>query len=221
MSRTVIIGGSSGLGLELARREVTSTAEVHVTGRRDSGERHVQFHKLVLNGPGLPKTFAKFFAKVGHVDKLIFSAGFFQSGKLDELSESAIEAMVDVGARALIYAVREVLRTQPALAELVVITSTAQFVPRVDEPVYNFVKAGAGHFGRAMADDPRIKKVLVAAPAGMRTAFWRATSRDDLAAFLDPIWVADQIATAEKGSYRYRFIKLLRQPARVEEVETF
>jgi NAD(P)-dependent dehydrogenase (short-subunit alcohol dehydrogenase family) len=219
MKRIVVIGGSSGLGLELAKRAQATGAEVHITGREDPQVDELAFHRLVLDTGDVLKQFNELYSAIGHVDTLVVAAGFFQEGRVDDLSAGAIESMLAVGARAPIYGVRQLLQAQHQLAELLVITSTSQFVARVDEPIYNFVKAGTAHFTRAMAEDERIKKVLLVAPGGMKTKFWQDSGRDT-SAMLDPGWVADQIVEAEKGEYRYRFIKIFREPKKVEEVET-
>jgi short-subunit dehydrogenase len=112
------------------------------------------------------------------------------------------------------------LQKQDKLNELVAITSTSGWTPRQREPIYNFVKAGEGHFANAMAEDGRVGKVLVAGPAGMDTAFWRDDPERDKSTMLDPAWVAEQIQQLRQDDYRYRFAKIMREPPRVEIVET-
>ena len=63
--------------------------------------------------------------------------------------------------------------------------------------------------------------MLLAAPAGMETNFWNRpgiTSKPQ--GLLDPHWVAEQINDLYAGSYKYRFAKILRNPAQVEVVVT-
>jgi short-subunit dehydrogenase len=123
--------------------------------------------------------------------------------------------MVEVGGVALMIAMRELLKKQDYLDELINVTSTSQWTPRKLEPVYNFVKAGAGHFSNAMAEDGRVDKVLVAAPSGMKTDFWK-DGHPDWEKFLEPAVVADEIMKARNEDYRYKYIKILRDPFRVE-----
>jgi short-subunit dehydrogenase len=128
--------------------------------------------------------------------------------------------MLDVGGRGLIYTVRALLSKQGELPELITITPTSQWTPRQRESIYNFVKAGAGHFTNALAEDGRIAKAMVVGPAGMKTPFWRDQPGRDMSKMLDPQWVAEQITKAREGKYQFKYIRILRDPPRVEEVET-
>jgi NAD(P)-dependent dehydrogenase (short-subunit alcohol dehydrogenase family) len=146
--------------------------------------------------------------------------GYYQEGTVTDLTYEQIEEMIDVGGRGLIYMMKSLLDKQGSLKELITITSTSQWTPRKLEPIYNFAKAGAGHFSSSMAEDGRVGKVLVAGPAGMNTDFWEGVERDDLDTMLDPVWVADQIVQLREDDYKYRFAKIMRQPPRVVIEET-
>jgi short-subunit dehydrogenase len=124
--------------------------------------------------------------------------------------------MINVAGSGLIFFMRELMLKQDSLDELITITSTSQWTPRKKEPIYNFAKAGTGMFSNAMAEDGRVGKVLVAGPSGMRTKFWDGVERNDLDKMLDKEWVSQQIVKSLEGTFKYKFIKLLRQPARVE-----
>jgi len=54
----------------------------------------------------------------------------------------------------------------------------------------------------------------------MRTEFWDGVKHSEWDDFLDKEWVAQQIMKTRSGKYKYKFIKILRQPTRVEIVET-
>lgn len=219
MKNALIIGGSSGLGLELAK-QLSNDYAVSVTGRTDPKESSLTFYELHLDDENMVAHLQKIIESIGEIDLLIHAAGFFQDGRVTDLSDDDIEAMIDVGGRSLIYAVREILTKQDSLNELIAITSTSQWTPRQYEPIYNFVKAGAAHFTNAMAEDGRVQKVLVAGPAGMDTAFWRDdTERDDKIAYNDPKDVAAEIMKLRENDYAYQFAKILRDPLRVEIAE--
>lgn len=190
---TLIIGGTSGLGLELAKRLQVRGSTVYVTGRRKLNEPSLQYIAFDLSAPDLPGRLGELIGGLPEIDTLIYAAGYFQEGRVTDLNETQIEEMIDVGGRGLIYAVRAVLAKQDKLKELITITSTSQWTPRQLEPIYNFAKAGAAHFSNAMAEDGRITKVLVAGPAGMNTAFWEGTDKvaHDTSTMLDPAWVAE------------------------------
>lgn len=215
---TLIVGGTSGLGLELAKDFHQAGSEVIVTGRRDIDVAGISKEELGLSGADLPVRIGELVMRLPQVDTLIYAAGYFQEGRVTDLTDEQIEEMIDVGGRGLIYFVREILKKQGSLKELVTITSTSAWTPRQKEPIYNFVKAGAGHLSNGLAEDGRIDKVLVAGPAGMATNFWENSPRD-LSTMLDPAWVSDQIMELRNGDYQYKFAKIMREPARVEVVE--
>lgn len=215
-----MVGGTSGLGLEIAK-ELHGTGDVvYVTGRRELDELSLHYEHFDLAAADLPKQVHQLVAHLPEINRLIYAAGYFQEGRVTDLSEQQIEEMINVGGRGLIYFTRSILEKQDKLDELVTITSTSQWTPRKLEPIYNFAKAAAAHFSNAMAEDGRVGKVLVAGPAGMKTAFWDGTKRDDLDKMLDPTWVAGEVMKLRSDDYKYRFAKIMREPPRVEIVET-
>lgn len=218
---SLVVGGSSGLGLEIAKKLHVSGDEVCVTGRRiNFDEPGLTYERFDLTQADLPKRIGELVMKLPEIDTFVYAAGYFQEGQITELSNEQIEEMLDVGGRGLIYFMKSILDKQNELDELITITSTSQWTPRQYEPVYNFAKAGAGHFSNAMAEDGRVDKVLVAGPAGMDTAFWDGVERDDKAEMLDPSWVAGEVIKLREDDYKYRFAKILREPPRVEIEET-
>lgn len=214
----LIVGGSSGLGLELAKI-LSQDNKVIITGRKDPRVKNINFQELNLTGVNIPTSIDKFVKDLPPVNCLVYAAGFYQEGRVTDLSPKDIEDMIDVGGRALIYFAKALLSKQGQLDELITITSTSQWTPRKLEPVYNFVKAGAGHFTNSLAEDGRIKKVLVVGPSGMKTDFWRAIDHPEWEKFLEPTWVAKQVDKSRSSNYRYKYVRILRDPARIEEVE--
>lgn len=212
---TLIVGGSSGLGLALAKEFADQGDKVIVTGRTKPAVDFVSFKKLDLSAAPAA-SIKQLVDDLPKIERLVYAAGFYQDGRVTDLSDHQIEEMINVAGTGLIYFMREVLLKQGQLAELITVTSTSQWTPRQKEPIYNFAKAGIGHFSNAMAEDGRVAKVLVVGPSGMRTKFWDGAGRDDLDKMLDKEWVAQQVLKFLPGDYKYKFIKVLRQPARVE-----
>ncbi len=218
--RSLIIGGTSGLGLEIAKILKTASDEVIITGRKNPGIDGLQFQKFDLDiGYDLPKAVEVLVTALPQIDRLVYAAGFYQEGTLDQLDPLAISSMLDVGINAPIWFIRELLKSQTELAELVAITSTSQWTPRAKEPVYTAVKAALGMLANSLADDGRIGKVLVAGPGGMKTKFWENTGRD-ISKDNDPSWVAKQIVDALSVDFTFASVKVLRDPPRTEIVET-
>jgi len=215
----LIVGGSSGLGLELAVM-LSATHNVIVTGRRDPKSEKVDFRLLDLSaGNRLADGLDGFVAKLPRIDLLVYAAGFYQEGNISDLSDGDIAAMADVGLLAPAMLLQRLLKKQNGLPGFIAITSTSQWTPRLLEPIYTAVKAGLGMLANSVSLDERIGKVLVAGPAGMNTRFWENSPRD-MGAMLDPKWVAEQILDQYSSNFKYKFARILRGPARVEVVET-
>lgn len=218
---TLIIGGSRGIGWELAKQYASFGHTVTVTGRQrpDRPVNNVAFTALDLSAPDYIERITSLVNRSEKIDCLIYSAGYYQEGTVTDLTPDQILDMIQVCGTACIVAVRAILNKQNQLDQCIVVTSSSQWTPRKLEPIYNFAKAGVGHFAHALSLDERISKVLVAGPTGTKTDF-HAGREVDMSAYHEPEWVAQQISDHSKGEYRYKFIKILRDPAKVEVAAT-
>lgn len=216
--KALIVGGSSGLGLELARLLVADQ-EVIITGRQDPKVASLHFRQLELGDDSLSTNLDAFIPELPEIDLVLYVAGFFQEGTISDLSDVDIEKMNRVGLLAPAMLLQRILSKQSKLPGFIAITSTSQWTPRLLEPMYTAVKAGLGMLANSISLDERVGKVLVLGPAGMRTRFWEEDGRDT-SDMLDPEWVAAETITLWGEDFRYKFARALRNPARVEIVET-
>jgi NAD(P)-dependent dehydrogenase (short-subunit alcohol dehydrogenase family) len=215
----LIIGGTSGLGLAFARTLRANGSMVFVTGRENPTQKDLNFLDLDV-GDDVGKLTAdldRIVDAVPHIDLLIYSAGFFQQGTIAQLSDSAIGTMINLGLSAPALLIQKILRAQRRLPEVILVTSTSQEIPRLQEPVYAAVKAGLAMLGNSCALDPQIEKTMVIAPAGMDTTMWQGGVRPGT--LLDPQWVADEALHVFESEFTYYFIRVLRDPARMIPVE--
>lgn len=216
----LIVGGSSGVGSELARHYVAEGHTVCITGRKDPHLAGAQFERLAITGaeeelgPAIDRVLANF----EDVHTLVYAAGFVQRGHIEDLDDGDLRTMVNVGLLAPMMMVQRLKRRSAFPLKTMLITSSSQYTARELEPAYCSVKAGLGMLGASLVRDRGLGKVLVAAPSGMRTPFWDGTD-EDTETMLDPKWVADQIVELSSGAFKYKFAKILRNPARVEVVE--
>lgn len=94
--KALIVGGSSGLGLELARL-LAADQEVIVTGRRNPEVTDLRFRQLELGGDSLSVDLDAFVTELPETDLVVYAAGFFQEGTISDLGDADIEKMNRVG----------------------------------------------------------------------------------------------------------------------------
>lgn len=215
----LIVGGTSGLGLALATRYAELGHRVTVAGRTNPNHPALIFVPFDVGSDtsALRATIDALVNALPCVNTLIYAAGYYQDGRINELSEDDIIAQTHLSITAPAMLIHK-LKTNPgAPIKVMLITSSSQYTPREREPMYAATKAGLGMLGACLALDQELGKVLVIAPSGMRTPFWNSTK--DVSEYLDPDWVAQQIIDVSGGPFKYKFVKILRSPARVEVVE--
>ncbi len=215
----LVIGGTSGLGYELAKL-FAETSPVIVTGRAaplvlDS---RLEFRRLELDsGSEDTHSILNFVQRLPRIDTLVIAAGYAQFGGVNRLQNMDIMKMFTVGLIAPVLFIRELLHHQRQLPNYMQITSTSQWTPRPNEPVYAAAKAGIGMFAESIAGDPNVGRVMVAGPSGMKTAFWNGLNTDT-SQFLEPSEVAAAMYNdwSTISNYEFRQIAILRNPLRVE-----
>jgi short-subunit dehydrogenase len=211
----LVVGGTRGLGYELAelfarQQSVIVASRISKAVIDDATDhRFVDLANL--------RTVSALVAKLPFIDTLVMAAGFAQFGTLDALSCGEVESMVNVSFLLPMILVQLLLKKQRTLPHYLQITSTLQWTPRANEPVYAASKAGIGMFAESMAGDPNIGRVLVVGPSGMKTEFWDGLDHD-ISQFLDPAAVAEAIHKdwSTISDYTFRQIAVLRNPLRVE-----
>lgn len=216
----LIIGGTSGLGLELATEYHKQGHHVFVTGRQDPKKPGIQFYKFFVTADSKETIAAinQLIQEIPPMNTLIYCAGFYQEGTIDQLQDNQILTMVHTGLTVPALLIQRLKNNPKKPLKVILITSSSQYTPREKEPVYTAVKAGLGMLGNSLGLDPDIGKVLVIAPSGMKTPFWR-NNKKDTAGMLEPSWVAQQIIELSSGPFKYKYAKILRDPQSIEVVE--
>lgn len=212
---TVISGGSSGLGLEIAELLVKSEKNVLILGRNSKrlNEASVRLKKSVK------KNFAESIIcnigkeddikKVGDyltknmlsVDYLFNNAGKGLFTKADTSTSDMIENVFEANLKGMILLTSEVLRLTPEKEELTIVNimSTSALVGRAEETIYCAAKWGARGYTEALRTELKDTKrnIIAVYPGGMRTNFWKIPGQTrDISSFMDPSEVAEKIVNA-------------------------
>jgi uncharacterized oxidoreductase len=162
--RTLITGGSSGIGLAVAKALAKRGARVLISGRRAKGladaliEMQVDGVEAlsvmadVSTDEGRQKTIRAAESNLGGLDILINNAGGVRAGRLERTSEADIRAMIEVDLVAPILLSRMAL---PYLrlsgdAMIVNVTSNAALLGMPFYTTYAGAKAGLARFGEAL-----------------------------------------------------------------------
>ncbi|NKC34485.1 SDR family NAD(P)-dependent oxidoreductase [Falsiroseomonas selenitidurans] len=208
--RVVITGGSSGIGLELARQLAGQGARLLLAGRRPAplaaavaalpGAAAVQAD--VTDPAGRAALLDAAMARLGGVDVLVNNAGGVRAGRLEDMTEAELRAMVEVDLLAPILLTRLFLPALRASGDALVV-NVASGLAQMGVPFYAgyaAAKAGLARFGEAMRRELKGEgvHVLTVFPGATDTPMM-ATSRADagLGFALQP--VAEVVAAIVQG----------------------
>jgi NAD(P)-dependent dehydrogenase (short-subunit alcohol dehydrogenase family) len=216
----LIVGGSSGIGKSLAKHYIAEGHSVCIAGRKNPNLAGACFHPLDMteNTSNLGRDIDQLLADFPAVNTLIYAAGYLQRGHIDDIGDCDLQTMVNVGLLAPMMLAQRLKHSTDTPLKIMLITSSSQYTPRELEPAYCATKSGLGMLGASLVRDRGIGKVLVVAPSGINTPFWAGTD-ENTETMLDPEWVCDQIVALSSGAFKYKYAKLLRNPARSQIVE--
>lgn len=208
----LILGGTHGLGREIALALQEKDEETYATGRSYDAAVHGAGIQLDLSNDVDVQNF------VDHLDTLEITgfywvAGFGYNG--DFSAQSDPQKMVDVNLANVMPIAQSVwkkLLESEQASHYVVISSTTGVKARKDEAVYAATKHAQVGFGRSLGlESERLTtniKVSLFLPGGMRTEFWEGNKPTNFADFLDPKAVAKRIVghTTSQTDYFYEEI---------------
>src|SRR3989344_3548452 len=126
----LIVGGSSGLGLELVKKLTKEGYKVIAIGRDAPKDSGLDVREFDLTQTDLPRAIDDFVKDLPPIDSLYYVAGLYPPGAITDLPPEQIDASLSVGGRGLMFFVRSLLAKQGNLSELMTVTSTVQYEPR-------------------------------------------------------------------------------------------
>jgi uncharacterized protein len=212
---TVISGGTSGLGLEIAELLLKSGKNILILGRNkiklDKATERLQgslkdsiYESLICN-IGQEEDIEKvgeYLAKNNlSVEYLFNNAGMGLFNGADTSTSAMIDKVFEANLKGMILLTSQILRLTPEDEELTIVNimSTSALFGRAEETIYCAAKWGARGYTEALRTEYKgTKRNIVAVyPGGMKTDFWNIPGQNrDINNFMDPAEVASRIVNA-------------------------
>jgi short-subunit dehydrogenase len=212
---SVISGGTSGLGLEIADLLIKSGKNVLVLGRNieklatasarlSKSAKNCTAESMVCNvGNETDVKEAGQFLKDNSysVDYLFNNAGMGLFLKAEKSTSALIDTIFEANIKGMILLTSEILALTPEEQELTIVNimSTSALLGRSEETIYCAAKWGARGYTEALRTELKGSKrnIIAVYPGGMMTDFWNIPGQNrDISAFMNPAEVAEKIVNA-------------------------
>lgn len=212
---SVISGGTSGLGLELADLLMRSGKNILILGRNnkklaDASSRlkkssgNLMSESLICNigKEEDVRNVGEFLTNNSYTVEYLFNnAGVGLFTKAQNSTSALIDTIFEANLKGMILLTSEILRVTPQDEELTIVNimSTSALLGRADETIYCAAKWGARGYTEALRTELKGTKrnIIAVFPGGMRTNFWDIPGQNrDITSFMDPVEVAEKIVNA-------------------------
>ena len=201
----IILGGTSGLGREMARQLRESGKRVLVLGKTHNTQEHGEGFQLdVYYLEQVEAAPAQIEQILGddNVEQFVWAAGYGWRGNFEDQSDARSMAEVNfAGALPLVQWAWRKMAQQNQKSVLTIIGSTSSVKARADEAVYVATKHAQAGLARSLgmqADEQKLPvKVALFLPGAMKTPFWNGRELPaDYVFFNDPAKIATHIINA-------------------------
>jgi NAD(P)-dependent dehydrogenase (short-subunit alcohol dehydrogenase family) len=201
----VIIGGGSGIGLEVARRAAAAGAKVHLGGRTPeklaaaAAEIGATWQAVDTTGQD---SLAAFFGALDRVDHLFTPGASYAVGPMRELSDAAAASPFETKFWGQYHAVKHAAPKLAADASIVLMSGAASVRPPGAAPAYVACNAAIEGLGRGLAVELAPVRVNVVSPGTID----------------GNLWAGRPAAVREASFAQYRADTLLHRVGRESEV---
>nr|WP_299037787.1 SDR family oxidoreductase [uncultured Pseudokineococcus sp.] len=176
----VVTGGTSGIGLAIARRFVAEGAQVFVTGRRQAqidaavaelGPRAVGVRCDVGKLADLDALYEVVARQSGRIDVLVANAGGAVPAVLGDITEEQFDAMFATNVKGAVFGVQKAMPLLSQGAWVILVGSSTSTRPDRGLEVYGATKAALRNFARSWTLNARENgfRVNVLSPGPIRT----------------------------------------------------
>jgi NAD(P)-dependent dehydrogenase (short-subunit alcohol dehydrogenase family) len=166
----VVTGGSAGIGMGAAKRFAAEGARVFITGRRQSeldkavaaiGDNVTAVRGDASNLSDIDLMYKTVKEQVGRIDVLFVNAGFYEVGKLGEISEEHFDNTFNTNVRGLLFAVQKALPLLSRGSSVILVGSIASIKGFEAFSVYDATKAAVRSFARSWIIDLKGRGIRV------------------------------------------------------------
>jgi NAD(P)-dependent dehydrogenase (short-subunit alcohol dehydrogenase family) len=166
----VVTGGSSGIGLSIARRFAQEGAKVVITGRTQKtidqalqsiGPNGLGIQGDVSNLDDLTRIYKTIAEKLGKIDTLIVNAGVYVLGPLSDFTEVQFDKVSDINFKGAFFSVQKALPVLKDGASVVLVSSTVNGKGIPNHAAYAATKAAVRSLARSFSADLLTRKIRV------------------------------------------------------------
>jgi short-subunit dehydrogenase len=212
---SVISGGTSGLGLEIANLLIKTGKNVLILGRNNeklaeassrlkTASENQSAESLICNigkEEDVRKVGEFLTSNSFKVEYLFNNAGMGLFTKAHNSTSALIDTIFEANLKGMILLTSEILRLTSEDEELTIVNimSTSALLGRAEETIYCAAKWGARGYTEALRTELKGTKrnIIAVYPGGMRTSFWDIPGQNrDISSFMDPAEVAEKIVNA-------------------------
>jgi NAD(P)-dependent dehydrogenase (short-subunit alcohol dehydrogenase family) len=166
----LVTGGSTGIGLGIAKRFAQEGARVFITGRRQSqldeavasiGGDAAAIRGDTSNLADLDRLFAEIRAQAGRIDVLAVNAGVYEFGQLGEITEEHFDKTFNTNVRGLLFTMQKALPLLSRGSSVILTGSMVSVKGFAACSVYNASKAAVRSFARTWIVDLKGRDIRV------------------------------------------------------------
>lgn len=157
-SVAIVTGGTTGIGLAVAKRFVAEGAEVYVTGRRqetldaavaDIGEHAHGIRSDAADLADLDRLFAEVKERSGRIDVLVANAGGAIAANLGEITEEQFDSTFNTNVKGVVFTVQKALPLLAENASVIIVGSTTSVTGLPGASLYGATKAAIRNLARS------------------------------------------------------------------------
>lgn len=158
----LVTGGSTGIGLGIAREFINEGALVYITARRqpqldealaELGDRAVGIRADVADLDALDSLFATIKAQQGRLDIVVANAGGGEFAALGAITEEHFDHTFAINVKGVLFTVQKSLPLLSAGSSVIITGSTTSVTGGKSFSVYSATKAAVRNFARSWIQD--------------------------------------------------------------------